>query len=416
MTLDAWQEAIETANASAEMNNAATLSALDELLDGLPRGVLEEALARTLGMAGASAGLFDQIASALDAQVLSVGGGEAGMLAYLGGSSGQTPGGGQEPGAAELFADFLKETFPDGPINTTDSLDADNLVAAFEKWLEANGKPTNTALGLSGDVNKLVQSLVSHLRGDNPATALPGTMAELFSWAVATLEGTSGDSQTAAAINAFAGLIATSDGAKTLGEALSPDADGGSEGGRDGSAALQAAQQQNQTADAARAAPAPGAASMSSMLDQIENIERLAEAMRLAAKGGVKNLTMQLTPDELGKVMLKVEARNGVVSAYLRVEKPEAAEQLANNLQQLRENLKAQGIELGRLDIQTRGQNEALGDFGGGRQHRPDDRDADGGSGGRSPRHRDDITEGVPSPGGNEPAGPGGPGELNLFA
>jgi flagellar hook-length control protein FliK len=91
---------------------------------------------------------------------------------------------------------------------------------------------------------------------------------------------------------------------------------------------------------------------VSSMVEQMENIQRLSEAMKMATKGGVNNITMQLAPAELGRLMLKVESRNGVVSAKLRVERKEAAEQLGANLHQLRESLKALGIELGEVELE----------------------------------------------------------------
>jgi flagellar hook-length control protein FliK len=122
---------------------------------------------------------------------------------------------------------------------------------------------------------------------------------------------------------------------------------------------VSAPQQPGQTANAQNA----HSGSMSTMLEQMENIERLSEAMKMATKGGVNNITMQLAPAELGRLVLKVESRNGVVSAKLRVEKKEAAEQLGANLHALKKSLAALGITLGDIDIEHEPATESPGDF-----------------------------------------------------
>ncbi|MCD8140066.1 MAG: flagellar hook-length control protein FliK [Planctomycetaceae bacterium] len=412
--LDAWQQAIADANANAEINNDATLAALDDLLSGLPRDALEAALGRAFGVDGT--GMINQLASCLNAQVVYVGGGEAAMLAYLGGQ-GMVPGGYEDIDAPQLFAEFLKDSDANGPINTTDSLDAldgDELAAAFEKWLKDGGKLPESG-ALPGDVNAFVKSLAGHLRGET--TAMSEDMAEFFAWIKAGLDGQNPGGGGGAPGSMFMNAAASAETFKNLLQAMADKAAQGDADGNpaDKSAAAQPVQPASQNADAAKQAQQPlPASSMNTMMEQIENIERLADAMRIAARGGVKNLTMQLTPDELGKVMLRVEAKDGKVSAYLRVEKPEAAAQLANNLQQLRDNLKAQGIELATLDIQMRGDNEALGDFGGGRQRREAEHDGSGERAGH--RDTESIPGSAPPTPAAEPAGAGGPGELNLFA
>ncbi len=412
--MDAWQQAMADANANAEINNDATLAALDDLLSGLPREALDAALGRAFGVDGS--GMINQLASCLNAQVVYVGGGEAAMLAYLGGQ-GMAPGGFEDIDAPQLFAEFLKDSDANGPINTTDSLDAldgDELAAAFEKWLKDGGKLPESA-SLPGEVNAFVKNLAGHLRGET--TAMSEDMAEFFAWIKSGLDGQNPGGGGGTPGGMFMNAAAS---AETFRNMLQAMADKAAQGDADGNPAdknpnAQPVQSAGTNADAAKEAQQPmPASSMNTMMEQIENIERLADAMRVASRGGVKNLTMQLTPDELGKVMLRVEAKDGKVSAYLRVEKPEAAAQLANNLHQLRENLKAQGIELANLDIQMRGENEALGDFGGGRQRR----DADYSDSGERANYRD--TEAIPGSApptpAAEPAGAGGPGELNLFA
>lgn len=93
----------------------------------------------------------------------------------------------------------------------------------------------------------------------------------------------------------------------------------------------------------------------SSMQEQIDNVERIAEALKTTARQGVQRLTVQLSPPELGKVTLKMEFRRGEVSAVMQVEKPEAHRQLVGGLEELRRNLKVQGIELGSLEVRQEG-------------------------------------------------------------
>ncbi len=108
----------------------------------------------------------------------------------------------------------------------------------------------------------------------------------------------------------------------------------------------------NSTAAQAAGKPTATSSSTSSMLDQMANIERLTEILRLNNRNGVRNLTMQLSPPDLGKVMVRVESRNGVVSATFRVEQADSASQLQNGMQQLRDNLRAHGIEVGEFLVQ----------------------------------------------------------------
>ncbi len=405
---EAMQDAVATSNASAEMNIAGVLANLAELLDGMPRNHLEEALAETQPdwESGSGKELFEKIAAALDTEVVSVN--EVGgrdLLALLSGGKAQNlPAGeniaGENDGSAELMQDwesFLKDYFAASADNTQEnpgeidsvsaekvlsSLTSDELEALapeFAKWLQESGK-VNNAKDLSANLTKLAEALAAGLRraGEGNAAATGSASPKNFQDIIARLESglhinntSKGASENTAPISLTAvqnengrRLAAAISGAKNLqlneGElhhpanqhhGLSPH-------------------MQDQLIGKSPAAAANAGANLSSMLDQIENIERLTEAMKMSSRNGIKNLTLELSPAELGKVMLRVEAKDGVVSAYLRVEKPEAAAQLQHDLATLRENLKAQGIELATVDIQQRGQNEALGDFSGQRQNR----------------------------------------------
>lgn len=420
----ALEQAMETANASAEMNAAAVLSALDELLDGMPREALADALNRTaeaMGMGGAE-DMFNQIAAALDAEIVSVNvGGEADLLAFLSGAalydsanaSGWNTAENAGIGTTDTkifawFEEFLagnaSENSSGRSINLSDPLspeEAEELLNSFANWLAETGKASN-GKELSGNLDRLAQALVRGAGNvDATATGAQGANGTVFSWTKSNLENLL---QSASTKNAEVG---SGENVRPMTQNMTGDAGG--------NAAMLFPGQNGATAGGNAGQAAQNCATASSMLDQMQNIERLTEAMKMANRGGVKNLTLQLSPPELGKVMLRVEARDGVVSAFLRVEKPEAASQLAGNLNQLRENLKAQGIELGELDIQQRGQHEALGDFSGQRHRKDADNDYQSryGSGNRDENDAEDGPE-TAAADGEISAKEGGP--LNLFA
>lgn len=392
-------EAMETTNASAEMNIDAVLAALEELLDGLPRSALEDALTKAaatmglpLGENGADA--FQELAKALRVEVLAVerGGEEsaASLLQELDSNARQKSvdmteetAGNSEADAEmlDLFKQFMTEKYASGsserPINYWEAVspeEADSLLDAFAEWLTLSGN-TPEVQGLAADKSALGKTLAAALAtsggvaGGVPANLSAGEKTWNETFLESLLQSTAGKNSASLSDS----LLVPGAGSQ-----LSEDIDGDFGPVFPGRAGVEnaplAGQGQAQTPGipaAPNAASAQNAASASTgtMLDQIENIQRLAEAMKMANRNGVKNLTLALSPPELGKVMLRVESRNGVVSAFLRVEKPEAVSQLANSMQQLRENLKAQGIELGELDIRQHSHGQAMGD-GGQRQRR----------------------------------------------
>ncbi len=550
--LSALQDAIDTANASAEMNSAAVLSALGGLLDGMPRPAWEEALLRTadaMGVPAAGEGdVFDRIAAALGAEVVDVGGGEAGLLSFLGGaavhtgaavaadaavdvavpaeaivpvaaageaevtvpaegavpvdmvadaeaeveagaevpaeavpparegervaaavaadaaaesamavpdaepapageavaidlpaetvapaapaeaepeaapapeqhkapaaaeSSGAFPaddgGAGEENGALlELFSKFIQENPAAGMSADADAapeIVATQVVAHFADWLQANGN-AKEAKQIAADANAFVLALA---KSAAEGLAVSVETGEKISWTRANLEvflqNAAGKAEIAAALNERE--TAATPGAATL--HIEPGAPNNAVGPHSQSVLQTPAAAQHGTAN-------PSA--MSSMLDQMENIERLAEAMKMSARNsGVKELTMQLSPPELGKIMLRVESVNGAVNAYLRVEKPEAAAQLGSALDQLRETLKGQGIELGELSLRQQGSNEALGDFSGQRQSgREANESRERGRRRHGASRTNDEDADAPAAVSSSRAGPGA---LNLFA
>ena len=432
--LDAMQDAIETANASAEMNSAAVLAALDELLDGMPREALQNALSRTAGElglpAGGNADMFNAIAEALNAEVTGVdtmSGSDllAQLAAAVGGNN--SPRTAESAGTSfsandilQLFQQFIEESYdatdPGNPLEQAFSSDpemADAMANSFVAWLHETGN-SNIAKELPTSGNKFFDMLAA-AAGKGGEGGVPAA-SDKISTLVQNLERAlqSPASKTVRENTDFA----PDENAKTLARSIlggNSETSSQPQSGQGVPGAIAATSAQVPQQQAAQAAQQNN--QVSSMLDQIENIERLAEAMRMSRRNGINNITMQLSPAELGKVLVRVEARDGVVSAFLKVEKPEAASRLASGLGQLRETLKNMGIELGELDIQQRPRQEAMADFSDGRHgsernaepFEPDFRRTarEGGAGGTE---TDDSVVATVGTGNN------GPGALNLFA
>ncbi len=434
INLAAMQEAIDTSNASAEMNNDATLAALDGLLDGLPQGALEAALFQTAaakGYAGGGSSFLNQIASALDAEIVSVEHKPGGnLLSMLSGTASMTVAAdsagenGEFDGLTNLLNAFLKENGKDAagesPIKMFQSLTPEMKDEMLDNFAKFIAKPENASMlkkiqDSVGDVSGFLARAVK--AADLP---LDDELSSLFSEMATRLESALHSSSTITAAGNPDQRVAGKNAA-----ADSNDTDSGGDNPSGGETAASQAGPTGGTGEAGTADTGEAPTSLSTMLDQIDNIERLSEAMKMSRRnGGVTNLTMQLSPAELGRVMLRVESRNGVVSAHLRVEKKEALKELTAMLSRLKENLEKQGIDVGELTIVQPGEGESLGDFSSG--HGSAFRDGSGsgygsdsfGSGGERGGLDDSVRTGI-SPGGDGEPGSGTTGDdgggLNVF-
>lgn len=450
-------DTLDLTNQSAQANSAAVLVEAEGVIAGMSGEELDAMLAEAVAskentpadFESSEAELFNRMAEELDVEVVSVGGNEADLLASLANGAAYSGASaltdktaensslvGNVPGAAEisgtfdesqnaveewneLFQEFVEETQGQDSALLSDAASAEKgneLVENFGKWLNEKGK-VNEAKQLAENPNKFIQSLVNGLsssseKGSGDST-ISGEKNSIFTQAKNNLESllhntTGGKTNEAETLPS--GEMARKLNQGIFDDVVEPGIGGISGQNHNGHGIAHGHHSQNPIPSLART-DSTNPAAMSTMMDQIENVERVAEAMKMASKnGGVKNLTVQLTPDELGKVILRVESRDGVVNAYLRVEKPEAVAQLGSNLAQLRENLKQAGVELGEVTIEQRNQNETLGDFSG--QRRGDSETNDQ----KSRIHwRRDAVEKSPAPTDPEkrPAGAGG---LNLVA
>jgi flagellar hook-length control protein FliK len=316
------------------MNSAAILASVDQLLEGMPRHVLDDALARMSGQLGLPASGFEGVLAMLRGSV--VGTNTVSNQNLLGMLSASANGAANPALSAEsadgteafeslekLFTKFLGGK--EGKLSADASLE--DVANEFVSWLKETGKSHNIK-GLGADMEKF---------GDALFAETSKTGANIF-----------GSSE--AKNQAFSEILKNLE--NTLQSSIQREGAGDALSGNGQNQTTAFTQPNSAHAGQTANVQNTHASSVSTMLQQMENIERLSEAMKMAAKGGVNNITMQLAPAELGRLMLRVESKNGVVSAKLKVEKREAAEQLGAGLKQLKENLRALGIELGDVEIE----------------------------------------------------------------
>lgn len=130
-------------------------------------------------------------------------------------------------------------------------------------------------------------------------------------------------------------------------------------------------------------------------------IERLARVVRSQAGARNGKLVLHLDPPELGRVRVDVRLHEGALSVTLEAEREAGLQAVRDHLEELRQALGRQGLQVDRLDVElrapaTRDGSDAggSGDQGTGRQEPPpqgqpgsaDPRDSTGGSPSGEPR------------------------------
>jgi len=83
------------------------------------------------------------------------------------------------------------------------------------------------------------------------------------------------------------------------------------------------------------------------VMRQVEN------AFIKTLNNGTKQLTLQLTPENLGKLSVMLQVNGKEVSATIRAESPDAAKVIADNIDIIKNSLEAQGLKVDKLDVQT---------------------------------------------------------------
>jgi flagellar hook-length control protein FliK len=101
--------------------------------------------------------------------------------------------------------------------------------------------------------------------------------------------------------------------------------------------------------------PTPHAESDSPMptIDRARFVQRVANAFRSAQQNDGQ-IQMRLSPPELGSLKIEIAVRNGVLSANLEAETPDARRVLLDNLPALRQRLAEQDIRIEKFEVDIR--------------------------------------------------------------
>jgi flagellar hook-length control protein FliK len=102
-------------------------------------------------------------------------------------------------------------------------------------------------------------------------------------------------------------------------------------------------------------APLPQADGESPMptIDRARFVQRVANAFRSAQQNDGQ-IQMRLSPPELGSLKIEIAVRNGVLSANLEAETPDARRVLLDNLPALRQRLAEQDIRIDKFEVDIR--------------------------------------------------------------
>lgn len=80
-------------------------------------------------------------------------------------------------------------------------------------------------------------------------------------------------------------------------------------------------------------------------------LNQVKEELKFLKAPDQTSLELMLQPASLGKVMISVTSRNGVMQAELRVENPEARQALMNNIADLKTSFENQGFKVAEIEI-----------------------------------------------------------------
>lgn len=105
-------------------------------------------------------------------------------------------------------------------------------------------------------------------------------------------------------------------------------------------------------------------------VDPAQVVERVSQSVREVHQNG-RQLTIRLTPPELGALQIDVTTRNGALTARLETETEAARQIILEHLPQLRESLQQIGATMERIDVQI-GQHSREGQSGWSQQSRGD--------------------------------------------
>jgi len=93
--------------------------------------------------------------------------------------------------------------------------------------------------------------------------------------------------------------------------------------------------------------------------------QKLLEQVRLQLNPALRQATLALTPEHLGRIAIRMEMKAGELTAVVRAERPETLAALQANIGELRETLAEAGIEAGDIDLGLAGEDDTSAAFSG---------------------------------------------------
>ncbi|WP_319582247.1 flagellar hook-length control protein FliK [uncultured Pseudodesulfovibrio sp.] len=82
-------------------------------------------------------------------------------------------------------------------------------------------------------------------------------------------------------------------------------------------------------------------------------MKQVDQAVLKTLNNGAKQLTLQLTPENLGKLSIVLSVHGKEVSASIRAENSDAHKIISDNLHIIKQSLESQGLKVDKLDVQT---------------------------------------------------------------
>ena len=100
------------------------------------------------------------------------------------------------------------------------------------------------------------------------------------------------------------------------------------------------------------ARPVPIAAPVPQAPVNPQNVmEQIVQHMRFEVRGDIAEIRIQLKPDNLGEVSLRIATQNGIVVAQFVAESQRVKEIIESNFNQLRDALEQQGINISEIEV-----------------------------------------------------------------
>ncbi|MBN1603448.1 MAG: flagellar hook-length control protein FliK [Chitinispirillaceae bacterium] len=139
------------------------------------------------------------------------------------------------------------------------------------------------------------------------------------------------------------------------------------------------------------------------MDDEAPVMEQITGKLTSVIRSGSNEVRIQLRPESLGEVSLRIKMEGDVVFAKIQVESQQVRQIVESNLQLLKDSLAGQNLSAGLIDVSVGNDDNSGGNFEWNLQHNHDDRKYSGGDGERqAERVQDDASVNISKVTGND--------------